>query len=741
MELLLTTEKDAERVSLSHEEYRLIREVMGRVPNELELEIFGLLWSEHACYKNSLKWLQLLPRKGERVLVEAGRDNTGAIDIGDGLACVFKVESHNHPCAVQPRLAASTGLRVVHRDIMSTGATPLAILSSLRFGDGHRDTARWLFKGVVEGICDFERGLDVPVVGGEVYFNEGFNSNPVVNQMVVGVANADRLLSGVAPKPGQLIAIVGAPTGKDGIDDDTFVANMAFLLEAKNISLDDLHDVSVEKNLQGLLDALMQKEVLRGVQPIGAQGIVGAAAEMAARSHNGIVLHLQQVPVREQMTSREILLSETWGRLLLCIDPDDEAMVSALAADANLPLAVVGRVTSETILECMDGKESVARIPVLYVGLGGNAPVYDPIWAEPLFKPTSYPVDQLQEPDHYPAVVRKMITGLNVSSKKWLVDHFDKLLHRESENRKYPSDAAFVPVNGSHKALVLTMDGNPNYMTGDPYIGAQIAVAEASRNIVCAGGEPIGVTDCLNFGNSHDPEVYWQFVMSIRGLARACEAFKTPVVSGNVSFHNHRSQEGRILPIIPSPVVGMVGLINHLQHHTTLPFRQKGDMIFLIGCSHNDVNGSEYLKIIFGVDAMAPPRYVEEEELDVQRVVKEAIKADLVHSVHDVSNGGLFFTLLECAIPMDFGFDITTDAEVRKDAFLFGEAQSRVVVSVAPGKQDLFVDFMVDSGVPFSVLGHVTKGEIRVDDESYGFIKDLKAAFESTLKRWVEERD
>lgn len=737
----LTTEKDADRMSLSHDEYQLIQEILGRVPNELELEIFGLLWSEHACYKNSLKWLQLLPRKGERVIVEAGRDNTGAIDIGDGLACVFKVESHNHPCAVQPRLAASTGLRVVNRDVMATGAQPLAILSSLRFGDGARDTARWLFQGVVAGICDFEAGLDVPVVGGEVYFNEGFNSNPVINQMVVGVVPTNKLLSGVAPRAGQLIAIVGSKTGMDGIDEDAFTANMAFLLETKSISLEQLHDVSIEKELQHMIAQLQEQQLLSGVQPIGAQGIVGAAAEMAARSHNGMVLHTQKVPVRDQMTAREILLSETWGRLLLCFDAANESKVAAVMAAQNMTYAVVGEVTSETVLECRNGKESVARIPVLYVGLGGNAPVYDPVWAEPEEKPVSYSVDQLQEPDHLPAVVKKMMTGLNVSSKKWLVDHFDKLLHRESINRKYPSDASFVDVGTAGKALVLTMDGNPNYTSGNPYIGAQIAVAEASRNIICAGGEPIGVTDCLNFGNSHDPHVYWQFVMSIRGLAKACDAFHTPVVSGNVSFHNQRSEEGRILPIIPSPVVGMVGIINHVQHHTTLPFRQKGDMIFLIGNSHNDVNGSEYLKIIFGVDAMMPPRYVEEEELEVQKVVKEVIKADLVHSVHDVSNGGLFFTLLECAIPMGFGFDITTDAEIRKDAFLFGESQSRIVVSVAPGKQDLFVDFMVDSGVPFSVLGHVTKGEIRVDDESYGFIADMKTRFEKTLKQWVEEQD
>lgn len=739
MDKLTTTLVDAERLNLSTDEYTLIQQVLGRNPNKLELEIFALLWSEHACYKNSLKWLELLPGKGPQVIIPHGKENAGVIDIGNGLACVFKVESHNHPCAVQPRLGASTGLRVVARDVMSMGAKPLAILNSLRFGDNSRDTARWLFDEVITGINDFEKGFGIPVVGGEVTFNKGYNSSPVVNNMVVGVVAKDKIIKGDATGEANVIAIIGSPTGKDGIDDDAFAADLITLLETKSVSIEQLRDVSVEKQLFHAIQVMNDNQWLEGVQTIGAQGLVGAAAEMAARGNCGISLNLEKVPAREKMDGRDVLFSETWGRLLLCIKPRYIEQIRQVATDHQLPFAIIGDVESSLNLECFYHEEKLAHIPVLHVGLGGNSPVYDRPFSEPADSLQPIDVEDVPEPDHYPNVIKMMMTGLNIASKKWISDKFDKAIKHDSINHRFPSDAAFVEIEGATQALAVTMDCNSNYVKADPYVGAQIAVAEAARNIVCAGGEPLGVTDCLNFGNPYDQTVYWQFVMAVRGLSKACETFKVPVVSGNVSFYNQRSEEGKILPIVPTPVIGMVGVVPNKNHHTTLTFKQKGDMIFLIGRSQNDINGSEYLSIVHKRESGAAPYYREEEELAVQSVVKGLIRNGLVRSVHDVSNGGLFFTLLESSIPLEFGFDITSDAEIRKDAFLFGESQSRVIVSVAPGKQDAFIDFLMDAGVPFSVLGHVTKGEIRIDDESYGFVHDLKAKFEAILKKWVDE--
>ena len=739
MDTSLTSPVDAEKLNLSAEEYQQIQQILGRVPNELELEIFSVLWSEHACYKNSFKWLQLLDKNRANVLVSLGKESAGAVDIGDGLACVFKVESHNHPCAVQPRLGTSTGLRVVNRDILSMGAKPMAILNSLRFGDGARDTARWLFEEVVKGLTDFEKGFGIPVVGGEVGFNNGYNSSPIVNNMIVGIAHKDELISGKAEGKGNCIAIMGALTGKDGIDDDAFAADLNLVLETKNISMEKLRDVSVEKELQKIIQQLNSKKLIIGLQTIGSQGLVGAASEMAARGKSGINLWLDKISVREDLDDRDKLFSETWGRVLLAFDKKDTETIKKVTNQHNVNFEIIGEVVDGNELSCISNDQSIVKIPVLEVGLGGNAPIYDREYIEPTNNKKHIEVDDLEEPDHYPNVVKKMIKGLNIASKKWLIDKFDKTIRKESSNHIYPSDAAFIDIKDTNKALAVTMDCNNNYLKVDPYIGAQLAIAEASRNIICAGGTPVGITDCLNFGSPYDKTVYWQFVMSVRGLAKASETFKVPIVSGNVSFYNQRSEEGKVVPIIPTPVVGMVGVVEPKNHHVTLSFKHKGDMIFLIGRSRNDINGSEYLSIVHQIEPTMTPFYHEDEEIEIQNAVKDLVKTDLIRSVHDISSGGLFISLLESAIPLEFGFDITTDAEVRKDAFLFGESQSRIVVSVAPGKQDEFIDFLIEKKVPFSILGHVTKGEIRVDDESYGFISDLKPIFESTIEKWVNE--
>ncbi len=740
MSLMETTIHHAEAFNMPSEEFERIVEILGRNPNLLELEIFSILWSEHASYKHSLKWLKLLPRTSPDVVVEAGKEIAGAIDIGDGDVCVFKVESHNHPCAVQPRLGASTGLRVVTRDVFAMGAKPLAFLDSLRFGNGARDTARWLFDEVIKGLSDFEKGFSVPIVGGETFFCDGFNSSPIVNNMVIGVGKKENLISGLAKGEGNLIAVMGVATGSEGIDGDAFTADAITENGTKQLSIDFLRNVDVEKALFVAIQQFIDKTLVLGIQPVGAQGIVGAASEMAARGNSGLTISTKEVPLRDmKLSPRDILVSESWGRMLLCFSPDKSKEIEAIAKEQNLEFGILGKVNDSGMLSVVEDGVQLAYLPVHYMGLGGKSPVYDePYSLHEEGASANIDVDQLPEPDHYPAVLRKMMTSLNLVSKKYLSKRFSKSLKPDDTSVKYPSDAAIIEVDDKGKALVATMDCNPGYMTADPFVGSQIAVAEAARNIVCAGGTALAVSDCLNFGNPKDPKSYGAFVASVKGIAAACEFFKLPVISGNVSFYNQRSVEGMIVPVTPSPIIGMVGLLKDSSKHTTLAFKHKGDMIFLIGRSRNDVKGSEYIRKVHGINYSLPPFYDAREERELHQVISGLIDKRLVRSVHDVSNGGLFFTLLESAVPLEFGFDITTDAEIRKDAFLFGESQSRVVVSVSSENQDLFVDYMVEQEFPFSILGHVTRGEVRIDDESFGFIEDLKKDFEGYLKEWIK---
>ena len=733
--------KNIEQISLSSKELSRIEEILKREPNDLELEIFSKLWSEHATYKNSLKWLKLLPKKGKNVLVEAGDESAGAIDIGDGMACVFKVESHNHPCAIQPRLGASTGLRVVTRDIMAMGAKPVAFLDSLRFGEGKRDTAKWLFEEVAIGFSEFEKGFRVPVIAGEVFFDKGFNSSPVVNSMAVGVVAKDNIVRGTASGKGNKIAIVGALTGNDGIDSDAFTSDAVNNIETKPLILDQMMDVTIETKLLSAISKFIDTKCIVGIQTIGDQGVVGAAVEMTQRGKTGMDIHTEKVLCREDgLTAREKLIAETWGRILICFKPEDEPIIEKIVKVDDLSFSVIGEVTDSRTVNCYDGNSVVAEIPVEYVGLGDNAPVFDREYSIAKKEIVNIDIDSYPEPDHYPDVVKVMMKSMNVASKKWLCNMFDNTLRKESSNKKYPSDAGFIEIDGSDKSLAVTMDCNPNYMKADTNIGTQIAVAEAMRNIVCSGGVPAAISDCLNFGDPYNSDVYGEFVESIIGLSHACEYFKVPVISGNVSFYNQHTVEGQVKSIIPSPVIGMVGVVEDKKHYTTISYKHKGDMIFLIGRSKNDVNSSLFAVNFLKIEESFPPYYNEVEEKELQQLIIQLINRNLVRSAHDVSSGGLFFNLLESSVPLEFGFDITSDAEVRKEAFLFGESQGRVVVSVSPEKQDDFVDFMVDASFPFSILGHVTKGELRIDDESYGEIKDLKKQFEGRLKEWLNEK-
>ncbi|WP_068472580.1 phosphoribosylformylglycinamidine synthase subunit PurL [Saccharicrinis aurantiacus] len=736
-------ENIASEINLTATEQDLIFEILKREPNSLELEMFSRLWSEHASYKNSMKWLQMMPTSGDKVVVKAGDEKAGAIDIGDGYACVFKMESHNHPCSFQPRLGALTGMRVVTRDVFAMGAKPVALLDSLRFGEANRDTARWLFNEVIGGISEFEKTMRLPVVGGEVVFNKAFNSSPIVNNMAIGIAKKDELISGTASGLGNLILIVGALTGNEGIDGDTFSADYISNTEQDSFGIEQMLDSTVEGNLINAIKELKEEGKVIGIQTIGAAGIAGAATEMASRGNVGITINCDKVPTRnENMGCRDVLFSETWGRILVCIDKDNLAQIQGLLSPKQLSFAVVGEVVKGENLICLNNNDVVADIPTSYVGLGGKSPIYEREVKEPESNNIkALNIEDIPEPEDYQKVIAEMLKNINLSSKESLMDLFDPSLQHESFNNSFPSDAAYVHIEEIDKTLAISIDSNSNYLEADPFVGAQIAVAEAARNIICGGGVPLAVTDCLNFGNPYDPEVFWQFTKSVEGLSDACEKFNTPIVSGNVSFYNQKSVEGRITAITPSPIVGMLGLVESKDHHSVLPFKHKGDVICLIGESKDDINASEYLIYYHKQKSHAAPYFNMEEELELHEIVKQVIRKRLVRSVHDVSAGGLFFNLLESAAPLGFGFDITSDAEIRKDSFLFGESQGRVVVSVAPSLQDDFVDFMLETETKFSVLGHVTKGEVRIDDESFGFIDDIKSEYSNSFKDWMNNED
>lgn len=729
--------KAAEELGLLPQEYDRIIEILGRTPNFVELSIFSVMWSEHASYKNSIKWLKTLPRQGERILCEAGEENAGLVDIGNGIACAFKIESHNHPCAVEPVQGAATGVGGINRDVFTMGARPIAQLNSLRFGDISLDRTKWHVKGVVKGISHYGNAFGVPVVAGETFFDDCYNTNPLVNAMSVGILKKEDMISAVSKGAGNLVYIVGSRTGKDGIHGTTFAS-----ADITENSADDIPSIQVGDPFQEklLLEATLElntTDAVVGMQDMGAAGIICSTSEMSEKGGYGMRVDLDKVPLRQKnIEPWEILLSESQERMLVIVEKGKEAKVQAIFDKWDLQCALIGEVIEGDRLEFFWHGEMVANVPASELVLGGGAPIYTREFKEPAYYKEfqKFKIESVKEPADCKEIVEKMILLPNIASKRWIYEQYDSMVGTRNMSTNLPSDAGIVNIKDTDSALALTVDCNPRYVYADPEIGTMIAVAEAARNIVCSGGVPLAISNCLNFGNPYNPEVYWQFVGAIAGMGKACVKFKTPVTGGNVSFYNQTTIGGKTIPVFPTPTIGMVGLLEDKKTQTTLSFEEKGDMIYMIGESHNCISSSEYLVSYHGVKNSSIPYFNIDEEYKMQEVVMQLCKKHFVRSAHDVSNGGLFFSLLESAMIKNLGFDITSDAEVRKDAFLFGEAQGRVVVSVSPGKETEFIDFMMDSKVPFSALGHVTKSEIRIDDSSYGFVKDLKKKFDNALE-------
>ncbi|MDX9847947.1 MAG: phosphoribosylformylglycinamidine synthase subunit PurL [Tenuifilaceae bacterium] len=726
----------AKELGLLPEEFEMIKKILGRVPNFTELSIYAVMWSEHASYKNSIKWLKTLPRKGEAILAEAGTENAGLVDLGDGIACAFKIESHNHPCAVEPYQGAATGVGGINRDIFTMGARPVAQLNSLRFGNIKLDRTKWHIKGVVKGIGDYGNAFGVPVVAGEVFFDESFNTNPLVNAMSVGIVDKNLVVSAISKGVGNPVFIVGSSTGKDGIHGSTFASADITDDSADDIPSIQVGDPFMEKLLLEASLEVIKTGAIVGMQDMGAAGIICSTSEMSEKGGCGMKVDLSKVPLRQHnIEAWEILLSESQERMLIVVEKGREAEVEAVYRKWDLNCVQIGEVTEGGRLEFFWKGELVANVPAESLVLGGGAPVYEREYREPAYyqEYKKFDINSIPEPQDLQEVARMLINHPNIASKRWVYEQYDSMVGTRNMGTNFPSSAGVVNLKGTNKAIVLSVDCNSRYVKANPEVGAMIAVAEAARNIVCTGGKPLAITNCLNFGNPYKPEIYWQFVNAVKGMGKACEKFGTPVTGGNVSFYNQSTIGGKDEAVFPTPTIGMLGVLDNKNHHTTLAFKEKGHMIFLIGHSRNDIASSEYLYTYHGVKASPAPYFDLDEEQRLQQLVLQLINRNLIQSANDVSDGGLFISLFECATPRNLGFDITTDAEIRTDAFLFGEAQGRVIVTVSPSRETHFIDHMMESGIPFTALGHVTKSEVRIDDVSFGFIADLKKEYENSL--------
>lgn len=729
----LTTVETAKKLGLLPEEFDKINEILGRTPNFTELSIFSVMWSEHCSYKNSIVWLKKLPKKGPFILAEAGAENAGLVDIGDGLACAFKIESHNHPSALEPYQGAATGVGGINRDIFTMGARPIAQLNSLRFGDLKLDRTKWLVKGVVKGIGDYGNAFGIPTVGGEVFFDDCYNVNPLVNAMSAGIVKVGETISATSYGVGNPVYIVGSATGKDGIHGATFASADITEDSAKDLPAVQVGDPFQEKLLLEATLEVIKTGAVVGMQDMGAAGITCSTSEMSAKGEHGMDVWLDRVPTRQaNMQPFEILLSESQERMLIVVKKGREKEVEKVFEKWDLNCAQIAVVTDTKRLRYFVGEELVADVPADDLVLGGGAPIYHREYKEPAYYAESkkFIIDSVTEPEDLVAVSKFLIAHPNIASKQWVYNQYDSMVGTVNMSTNAPSDAAIVNIKGTNKAIALKVDCNSRYVNADPEVGTAIAVAEAARNIVCSGGEPSAITNCLNFGNPYNPEVYWQFVGAIKGMGAACIKFQTPVTGGNVSFYNQSSYEG---PVFPTPTIGMLGVLKDKSTRMTLNFKNEGDSIYLIGSSKNDISSSEYLYSFHNVKNSPAPDFNLDEEFEVQKAVKTLIKERVIQSAHDCADGGLFITLLESAMSSGLGFNISTNEEVRKDAFLFGEAQSRVIVSVKKEDEDKFIDLMMDSGAEFEYIGDVTGKAMVIDEESFGTIAEAKTVFDSAL--------
>jgi len=703
---------------LTEEEYGWICERLGRTPTFTELGIFSVMWSEHCSYKNSIALLKTLPRSGGRLLVGAGEENAGLVDIGEGLAIAFKIESHNHPSAVEPYQGAATGVGGILRDIFTMGARPIAALNSLRFGSLDDARTRYLFEGVVKGIGDYGNCFGVPTVAGEVYFDESYKTNPLVNAMAIGLVDTKRVASAVAKGDGNPVFIVGSSTGRDGIHGATFASEeISEKSESKRPSV-QVGDPFTEKLLLEATLEIIKNDLIVGIQDMGAAGISCSTSEMSAKGKSGMKINLDKVPLREEdMSAYEIMLSESQERMLVVVKKGKEEEVKKIFDKWDLHCEIIGEVTDEEKLIIYHHNELKAEIPPVELVLGGNAPVYYREASEPnyLKETRSFDFSKLPEPECISEVFEKIFSSPNIASKRWVYEQYDSMV-RTNTIVGPGSDAAVIYIKETNKAIATKTDCNGRYVYLNPKEGTKIAVAESARNVVCSGAIPLAITNCLNFGNPYKPENYWQFKKAIEGMGEACKFFNTPVTGGNVSFYNESPEAA----VYPTPTIGMVGLIENLENITTANFKNENDLIYVLGEDYEELGGSEYLKVVHNLVTGECPKIDLQTEKDLQTLILHLIESNIIESAHDISEGGILAALAECCIIDDenpIGAKVHVPIKTREDFSFFSESQSRVIVSVHPGNQEKFEEIASKSFTPYYFLGTTGGNSLNINEQ------------------------
>ncbi len=732
--------EQAQQLGLLAEEYNQICDILGREPNFTELSIFSVMWSEHCSYKNSIVWLKTLPKEGTKMLAEAGEENAGLVDIGDGLACCFKIESHNHPSAIEPYQGAATGVGGINRDIFSMGARPIAQLNSLRFGNINSDRTKWLVKGVVKGIGDYGNAFGIPTVGGEVYFDDCYEHNILVNAMSVGIVEVGKNISAGAGQPGNPVYIFGSATGKDGIHGAAFASK-----DMSEDSINDLPSVQVgdpfwEKLILEASMEIIETGAVIGMQDMGAAGITCSTSEMSAKTNVGMDIHLDKVPMRQSdMKGWELLLSESQERMLVIVEKGREAEIEKVFEKWDLTYAHIGQVTDTGNVRYFMNGELEADIPAESLVLGGGAPVYKRTWKEPgyLAEIQKFNIDDVQDlaENQWKSVTIKMLQLPNIASKQWVYQQFDSMVGTVNQSTNNPTDAAVVKVKGTEKSLALTVDCNSRYIYADPNKGTQIAVSEAARNIRVTGGVPTAITNCLNFGNPYNEEVYYQFKSAIEGMGVACRKFDTPVTGGNVSFYN-QSTNGQA--VYPTPTIGMVGIIENQDHVMSMNFKDEGDSILLVGPIHNDLGSSQYLSKIKEVEYSNCPEFDIEVEYKLHQFLEVLSKSKMAKSVHDLSEGGLMVACAESAMAGNKGFNLCSNPAYRNDAWFFGESQSRVIVSIDEFNKPAITALAGKFDLPILHVGTVTKSQVVINDNSWGSIESFKSLYNTSIGNTIE---
>lgn len=736
------TPAQARQLGLLEEEFHRITEFLGREPNFTELCIYSGMWSEHCSYKNSILWLKKLPKAGKHVLAAAGEENAGLLDIGDGLAVAFKIESHNHPSAIEPFQGAATGVGGIHRDIFTMGARPVAALNSLRLGDLSLPKTRHLLQGIMAGIGQYGNCFGVPTVGGELYFDPCYNTNPLVNAMSVGVVEIGETMSAKAEGVGNPVFIVGSATGKDGIGGAAFASEDITEASAEKLPAVQVGDPFAEKLLlEATLEAIATGAVV-GMQDMGAAGISCCTSEMSEKGGVGMKIDLSKAPTRQDnMLPFELLLSESQERMLIVAKAGREAEIEAVFEKWDLPCVRIGEVTQGPELQFFFNGEEVANVPAASLVLGGGAPVYERSYETPAYFEQ---IDKFDPSNDLKSIdwVLELDAFLELPSladKQSLTEIYDSMVGAATMTTNLASDAAIVHLHNTNRALAMTTDCNSYWVMLNPERGTQLAVAEACRNLVCSGARPLGVTNCLNFGNPYNPEVYYQFAHAILGMKAACEAFELPVTGGNVSFYNQSSDDG---PVFPTPVIGMVGLIEDARHHPLgLGFQAVQDKIYLLGTPADGLEGSTWLREVHNVPYSPAPACNLKEEAALQAAVLALNAKGLLKSAHDVSEGGLMLALLEAGFVGGFGFSVVVPEAYDLEGFLFSEAGGRVLISISSDKtKELQAAIeQLERPVELLELGNITPGEIAVNGKHLKEIGVYQSIYETAIPRRMQQ--